>query len=144
MIKENSSKSKSSVEGGSFKKALSKDYLKFKKKKGLPGNKVSKLRLYGDMLGSLETKVKVNEVEVGIYKKKEAAKADGHCNYTGKSKLPERRFLPDEKHDFTRDIKKKLESIAKDYVDDVGRDVDNDPGLSSLAAAAKLLTKAKK
>lgn len=50
-------------------------------------------------------------IEVGIFKAKEQGKADGHNNFSGKSKLPTRRFIPSEKENFKRFINKGIDQI---------------------------------
>ena len=47
---------------------------------------------------------------------REAAKADGHNNHSGDSTLPERKFIPEERETFKRDIVQGLKSLLKEYV----------------------------
>ncbi len=107
------SRGSSPVNGlGSFKR-LNKDYAKDQK----GGNTTANLDLFGDMLDSLTFKNTAKGIEVGIFKSSEVPKADGHNNFSGKSTLPLRRFIPDESEDF----KKQIEDGIKDIVDEFKR-----------------------
>lgn len=81
---------KSPVDGSPFKE-LSEEYAA--KKKAETGSDAPNLDLSGDMLNALDYKVKGTDLEIGVYGD-EAPKADGHSNLSGKSKLPERAFIP--------------------------------------------------
>lgn len=89
-------------------KALSKDYKAKKEADGAPG--IPNLDLYGDMLGALEYRETSNGIELGVFGE-EAPKADGHNNFSGKSRIPERRFLPGEGESFRPGITKEVEGI---------------------------------
>lgn len=100
----------SPVQGhGKFKK-LSKDYKKFKQKSGLPG--VPDLIFSGDMLDALKATVEGSVVRVGITGK-QGDKADGHCNLSGESKLPTRRFIPDHDEHFKGPILSGIRAIVR-------------------------------
>lgn len=95
---------------GKFK-TLNKEYAEDQK----GGNRNPNLELEGDLLDSLTFKNTKSGVEVGIFKSKEVPKADGHNNFTGKSKLPTRRFIPDESESFKRNIEKGIKDIVNEY-----------------------------
>lgn len=105
---------KSPIAGeGTFKK-LSQNYKK--KKVALTGEDKPNLSFTGEMLESLDYKVLPDgSVEVGIYGD-DAGKADGHNNFSGESRLPQRRFLPAEGQEFKRDILKEAEKIINDVI----------------------------
>jgi len=104
--------SKSPLDGSRFR-ALSKAYRIEKQAEGAPG--VPNLELNGDMLSSLEYVEKEEGIEIGVFGS-EAPKADGHNNLSGKSSLPERRFLPAEGETFKSSIEKEIRGIVNDYV----------------------------
>lgn len=113
-ILRNVSKGSSPVKGhGSFK-SLNKEYAK--KEKG--GNRTANLELEGDMLDALDTRIKGNRLEVGIFAKGQQGKADGHNNHTGRSELPLRRFIPVESETFKKPILDGMKRIAKKYKKD--------------------------
>lgn len=107
---------KSPVEGGSWKRSLSKDYKKRKTAQG--GNPYADMILDGDMLQALEVRAKGTRLELGVYGSKEAAKADGHNNFSGKSSLPAREFIPREGGTFKRAIISEIKEIALRYQND--------------------------
>lgn len=102
---------------GSFK-GLSGEYKALKKADGR-GSKPN-LEFTGDMLDSLDWRVKKSGVEIGVYGS-DAPKADGHNNLSGKSSLPLRRFLPKGKDTFNRDILKEVDGIIKDAISEKGK-----------------------
>lgn len=109
-ILRNLSEGKSPVSGERFKK-LSKEYAdQFK-----GGDRKPNLELEGDMLDALTFKNRADGIEVGVFKKKELGKADGHNNFSGDSKLPKRRFIPDEGQDFKANINKGIKQILAEY-----------------------------
>lgn len=81
--------------------ALTKDYKEKKVAQG--GSAIPDLELFGDLKDSIQTYVRGNRIGVKITGK-EAKKADGHCNLSGKSELPLRRFIPDDDEMWKRDI----------------------------------------
>lgn len=105
---------RSPVAGEGTFPALSKAY---KKVKGDISSKViPNLELHGDMLDSLEV-VEVRgklRVKVGA---DQNDKADGHCNFSGKSKIPRRRFIPNAKEGqtFNREILSGVKDILSEY-----------------------------
>ena len=103
--------SKSAVDGSSFQ-MLSNDYAA--KKKDETGSDSANLDLTGSMLNSLEFKVTGNKIEIGVFGE-DAGKADGHNNFSGKSNLPERRFLPAEGQSFDSSIQDLIEQTIETY-----------------------------
>lgn len=87
--------------------SLNPDYAKFKRKKR--ASPIANLELSGKMLDALRTNFTGNRVTLEI-KGKQAGKADGHNDHSGKSTLPLRRFIPKKNETFTSDI---LSGIAK-------------------------------
>lgn len=106
--------SKSAVDGSSFH-SLSKDYAD--KKKAETGSSDPNLDLTGSMLNSLEFKVTGNKIEIGVFGE-DAGKADGHNNFSGKSNLPERRFLPGEGQTFDSSINDLITQTIETYKTD--------------------------
>lgn len=100
------------VSGAAYKKTLSKEYKKFKLEE--VGSDQPNLDLTGEMLNSLEYKVQGEKLELGIFGE-DAPKADGHNNFSGKSKLPQRRFLPGEGQEFKSDIKRLVKETIETY-----------------------------
>lgn len=101
--------SKSPITGRAFK-GLSQEYKALKLEE--TGSGEPNLDLSGEMLSSLDYKVKDNTIELGIFGE-DAGKADGHNNFSGKSKLPTRQFLPKEGELFVSSIK----NLVKETVD---------------------------
>jgi hypothetical protein len=66
------------------------------------------------MLNSLDYKVQGEKIELGIFGE-DAPKADGHNNFSGKSSLPQRRFLPGEGQEFKSDIKRLVKETVESY-----------------------------
>ncbi len=99
---------------GKFKK-LSKEYAA--RKMDEVGNKDPNLELYGDMLNALNFRETSSGIELGYFGK-EAPKADGHNNFSGESKIPQRRHLPDTGQGFTTDIEDNVRQIIANAVAD--------------------------
>jgi hypothetical protein len=112
----------SPVTGRKFKK-LSKEYIEKKKEEGgtILGGGGSNLELTGDMLQSLFVEVKDNKITLTV-SDSEQGKADGHNNFSGKSSLPERKFIPNEKNGET--FIPKIRKAIKDYLIQEVIDVD--------------------
>jgi hypothetical protein len=106
----------SPVSGRGKFKALSPEYKKIKEE--ISGVGFSNMELYGDMLDSLEIRITGNKIAVGWFGGDEAAKADGHNNFSGDSSLPVRRSIPNAKdgETFKRDIVKGMKEIAKEFL----------------------------
>ncbi len=95
--------------------ALNEDYEEYKRSKGLPGE--PNLEFTGDMLDSLSYETTREGIKIGVFGKS-AGKADGHNNLSGKSKLPQRQFLPDKGQTFVTTIEEEVDRIIADYVAD--------------------------
>lgn len=108
--------SESPVSGGRFKSTLSPEYAKLKKK--LVGNAKANLELSGDMLDALECVVKSNGMLELRVTGKEGDKADGHNNFSGRSTLPPREFIPNEAkgQTFKRSIIRGMKEIADNFM----------------------------
>lgn len=103
-------------------------------KKAHGGNRTPRLEDTGDMLDSLDYKITTKGIDLGIFGSGEGDKADGHNNFSGKSQIPQRRFLPDEGQDFQSDIQKGIEQIVADALaDSVPVSKDELEGISSKA-----------
>ena len=100
---------------GSFK-GLSPEYKKIKKE--ISGSVIPNMELYGDMLDALEARVVGNKIKVGWFGGEQAAKADGHNNFSGDSTLPTRQSIPKPDQSFKRDIVKGMKDIAKEFLDE--------------------------
>ena len=101
---------KSPVEGESFKR-LSKKYADEHK----DGDRTPNLFLDGDLMDSLRVEPqKGNEVLISV-SEDQNDKADGHCNFSGRSKLPRRRFIPGKDQGFKKDIENTVRRIVSEY-----------------------------
>lgn len=69
------------------------------------------------MLNALNFVVKGDEIEIGVYGKGDAGKADGHNNFSGDSNIPNRPFLPDKGELFTKTINDLVGKVVKSYRD---------------------------
>jgi hypothetical protein len=108
---------KSPVSGGEWKKTLSPEYKKIKNE--ISGVKFANMELYGDMLDALDYKVKTDgTISIGWFGGEQAAKADGHNNFSGKSTLPVRQSIPKPGEVFKRDIVAGMKEIAKTFLED--------------------------
>lgn len=106
---------KSPVEGyGRFQK-LSENYAKLKSAKG--GAPIPNLELSGAMLDALAVKRRGSNIVVEI-KGKQGDKADGHNNHSGDSRLPLRRFIPDEGEIFKSKIMGGISEIIEGYAEE--------------------------
>jgi phage gpG-like protein len=96
-IKDDCSASKSPVTGRDFKK-LKPKYAASKTAQGASG--VADLSLSGDLLESLEVERGDRKLTLTV-PSDEQGKADGHNNFSGKSKLPKRKFIPNAENEET-------------------------------------------
>lgn len=98
-----------------FKK-LSEDYLI--KKEELGGTPEANLELSGDLKNSLRVKKKGDELILTVLSDQQP-KADGHNNFSGKSSLPERKFIPNAKkgETFSRDIRDTIKSFIETEIE---------------------------
>lgn len=81
----------SPVTGRAFK-GLSAKYARMKRRRS--GRVMPNLELSGRMLDALTVDTKGNELEYYVSGSDQQGKVDGHNNFTGKSKLPQRKFIP--------------------------------------------------
>lgn len=100
----------SPVSGESFP-ALSSKYKKKKASEGLTPK--ANLEASGNMLDSLDYRVTKDGIEIGIFGGL-APQADGHNNFSGKSQIPQRRFLPAEGQQFKQDIQREIDRMIRD------------------------------
>jgi hypothetical protein len=115
-ILEDTSNQRSAVSGQQWK-GLSKEY---KKEKSKIASGRANLELHGDMLDALKAVAKPDGVEVGVYGKQQALKADGHTHagVFGQSTLPTRKFIPTGSERLRAGIMKEVVQIAKELVSD--------------------------
>lgn len=92
---------------------LSKDYRDQKRDDGR-GTKAN-LELNGDMLDALAFTRTAEGLRVGIVGG-EAPKADGHNNFSGRSEIPTRKFLPEEGETFKGTIEMQIEALVSDQL----------------------------
>ena len=133
-IKINLAKGESPVSGEAFK-SLSKKYADKEKN----GNREPNLNLEGDLWDSIEAKFDGNRLLVGVFDKKEVPKADGHNNFSGESRLPKRRFIPDEDQSFKPSIMRKI-NILIDERRETEQDRDTFEDFMSVARGARAAT----
>lgn len=107
----------SPVQGGRYKGTLSKSYAK--KKMEETGSKDPNLDLTGDLISSIDYRIKGDSIQIGVFDAENAGKADGHNNFSGKSKLPTRQFLPQEGQTFRSDIRSLVSETVDNYKADV-------------------------
>ncbi len=105
------SQSKSPISGGKFKPTLSPAYAKEKVQFG--ARAIANLELTGEMLDQLDFEVTKDGLEFGIFGDS-APRADGHNNFSGASKLPQRKFLPEAGEAFKAEIKREAERLIND------------------------------
>jgi len=103
---------KSPIKGEIFP-VLSKDYKETKSDQGR--GTAANLELSGDMLDALVFRRTDNGVKVAILGG-EAPKADGHNNFSGKSQIAQRRFLPGDGQSFRSSIESEANSIIREQV----------------------------
>lgn len=105
------------VQGGRYKASLSPDYAK--KKKDETGSSAANLDLTGELIRSIDYRIKGNSIQVGVFDSENAGKADGHNNFSGRSKLPQRQFLPQEGQKFKSDISSLIKETIENYKSDI-------------------------
>lgn len=111
LIKDRTSKGKSPINDNRFP-VLSKEYANAMK----GGDRKPDLRLFGELMESLDYKIKGNVIELGVFDKSQKGKADGHNNLSGLSPLPERRFIPGEDETFSSYITKEIKKeVVKEF-----------------------------
>ena len=95
--------------------ALSKEYKKIKRASGRSGK--PDLEFKGKMLEALDTKVSGNSIILETLGK-QGDKADGHCNHSGDSKLPLRRYIPKEKETLKKPIMDGIRRLIREHQED--------------------------
>lgn len=80
----------------------------------IKGSRHPDLEWTGAMLGSTKTIVRRNEITTYVTPGKQSAKADGHCNHSGRSEIPTRRFVPDEGEIWKKSIVDGVKRIIRD------------------------------
>lgn len=103
----------SPVANGKWKRSLSPAYMKIKREESSAG--FANMELSGDMLDSLEVVNSGSKLRLRIKDSTEAAKADGHNNHSGRSKLPQRQFIPKEGETFKRSILSEIRNIIDEF-----------------------------
>lgn len=105
---------RSPVDGDKFEK-LSKKYAQ------KVGHKQSDLQAEGDLLDSLDFKIRSSSIEIGFFEKLQAAKAYGHT--TGmeghpwlEGITPERKILPMGKEKFDSDIMDGIAALVEEFI----------------------------
>ena len=97
---------------GSPFQSLSKDYANAQK----GGDTTPNLELEGDMLDDYDVRSTEGQsyVEIGFFKgSSQIPKADGHNNWSGKSELPQRRFIPREDEGYRQGILSGINQIIR-------------------------------
>ncbi len=134
-ITETVAKEKSPIASEGWPK-LSKSYAAIKQE--LNGNKKANMELEGDMLDSLTFKPTGDGIKVGFFDD-EAAKADGHNKFSGRTNnAPKRRFLPKTGQSFKFDSE--IQEIITDALASDSRVKESDfSGVSSRVAMTRVL-----
>lgn len=101
------------IQGGKYKATLSKDYAA--KKKAETGSSAANLDLSGELLNAIDYKIQGNTIKIGVFGSDNAGKADGHNNFSGRSNLPTRQFLPEEGQQFKKDIRDLISETVDAY-----------------------------
>ena len=102
---------RSPVAGGKWKRGLSKEYKQRKLEESGVG--FANMELEGDMLDALRTRVMSDGTVELIIEGSEGDKADGHNNFSGKSRLPLREFIPKPGQSLKRDIVEGIREIVR-------------------------------
>lgn len=104
----------SPVAGGKWQRELSPEYRK--RKAEISGVDFANMELTGAMLDALDVAIEKDHLALEVTGE-EAAKADGHNNFSGKSKLPPREFIPNAKkgQNFRSDILAGIRDIAQEF-----------------------------
>lgn len=106
----------SPVAGEKWKRDLSPKYKAKKAKFSSAG--FANMELHGDLLDSVEVVVKGSKLRLKVGEDQND-KADGHCNFSGKSKLPRRRFIPNGKEGqtFKRNIIDGIRDVLVEFTE---------------------------
>lgn len=119
---------KSPVTGKEFQ-ALSEKYAEDEK----GGKRLANLDLNGDMMRAVEYQVEADRIKIGIFDEDEAIKAYGHnTGFKGHKwldgKAPARKFIPDEKENFSKEIMLGVKELINDFLDDIKTQAKEDIG----------------
>ena len=79
------------------------------------GDRTPTLNATGRLRESLQFRSTDDGVEIGIFHKSQQAKADGHNNFSGKSHLPQRRFVPSSRQNYRSEIMANVDRILTAY-----------------------------
>ena len=79
------------------------------------GDRTPTLNATGRLRESLQFRTTDEGVEVGIFHKSQQAKSDGHNNFSGKSQLPQRRFVPSGRQNYRSEIMANVDRILNAY-----------------------------
>lgn len=109
--------SHSPVTGRKFKQ-LNEEYAEREKN----GDRDANLDLFGDMLNSLEYKVKRNGIEIGIYDEDQAIKSYAHnTGFKGHPVLADkglkRQFIPNKGENFTKSVLSGVRDVIEEYLE---------------------------
>lgn len=108
----NAAESNSIVRGENIPALKDKNYKALKKLE--VGNTKANLELTGRLLDSVDYKlISDSELKIGVFGK-EAPKADGHNNFSGKSLLPQRRIFPGKDQGYIKSVNNEILAIIAD------------------------------
>lgn len=112
------SDSNTPVSGAPYKSTLTDPvYRKLKAESNLPVK--ANMEFSGAMLDALSSRPTAAGIKIGIFSDgKNAPKADGHNNFSGKSELPRRQFLPTKGQNYKRSIESEIDRIITDAIGD--------------------------
>ena len=79
------------------------------------GDRTPTLNLTGRMRDSFQFRTTDDGVKIGIFHKSQQSKAEGHCQFQGKSDLPRRRFVPSSEQNYKAEIMAGVERILEGH-----------------------------
>ncbi len=131
-IKSDVKKSMSPVTGKPFKELQDERYIA--KKKAAGKGTAANLIFSGKMIDAIRVKPTKGELNVTVLDRQQP-KADGHNNFSGKSNLPERKFIPNEENEetFRKGILDEIVKIVESRVEE------DKAGTSTTISAADFL-----
>ena len=107
------------------------------------GDRTPTLNATGRLRESLQFRSTDKGVEIGIFHKSQQGKADGHNNFSGKSQLPQRRFVPLSRQSYRSEIMANVDRILTAYrttdVDVSGEPLDAIAGIILTTAIDRIL-----
>lgn len=107
---------KTPVSGGAWKRTLSPEYKKIKAKSS--SATFANMEYKGDLLDALDVSIDSGtKLSLEVTGSDQVAKADGHNNFSGKSDLPARDFIPKSGQSFKKPILDGIKSIIASYGD---------------------------